>query len=184
MPLNPIRSVTQKQVIDGLVQRTILGSVNIGDTEVTNYIRSDASRVDQYNLYQQWGVADLYADNVRQQLSSNAIQNSVRALALVTDTEAERAYQLEANKAKVKFIEFKYNDYTSIVEVDDAEAKTYFEENREDFSVEEQVNVKFIRVNPASLVTSEEVDAYYKENQQEFMTTGGGQSTAYFEEVP
>ena len=168
--LEPDKERTQKEVIDGLVQRTILGSVNIGDAEVTNYIRSDASRVDQYNLYQQWGVADLYADNVRQQLSSNAIQNSVRALALVTDTEAERAYQLEANKAKVKFIEFKYNDYTSIVEVNDAEAKTYFEENREDFSVEEQVNVKFIRVNPASLVTSEEVEAYYKENQQEFMT--------------
>ena len=166
----PDKERTQKEVIDGLVQRTILGSVNIGDAEVTNYIRSDASRVDQYNLYQQWGVADIYADNVRQQLSSNAVQNSVRALALVTDTEAERAYQLEANKAKVKFIEFKYNDYTSSVEVDDAEAKTYFEENREDFSVEEQVNVKFIRVNPASLVTSEEVEAYYKENQQEFMT--------------
>ncbi len=166
----PDKERTQKEVIDGLVQRTILGSVNIGDAEVTNYIRSDASWVDQYNLYQQWGVADIYADNVRQQLSSNAIQNSVRALALVTDTEAERAYQLEADKAKVKFIEFKYNDYTPVVEVDDAAAKTYFEENREDFRVEEQVNVKFIKVNPASLVTPEEVEAYYKENQREFET--------------
>lgn len=166
----PDRERIQKQVIDSWVQRAILGSINVGDTEVTDYIRSDASRVDQYNLYQQWGVADLYADNVRYQLSANAIQNSVRALDLVTDTEAERAYQLEANKAKVKFIEFKYNDYTSIIEVDDAEAKTYFEENQEDFRVEEQVNVKFIRVNPASLVTSEEVEAHYKENQQEYMT--------------
>ena len=166
----PDKERVQKEVIDGWVQRTILGSVNIGDTEVKDYIRSDASRVDQYNLYQQWGAADLYAENVRYQLSSNAIQNSVRALDLVTDTEAERAYQLEANKAKVKFIEFKYNDYTSIVEVDDAEVKTYFEENREDFRVEEQVNVKFIRVNPASLVTSEEVATYYKENQREFTT--------------
>ncbi len=180
----PDRERIQKEVIDGWVQRTILGSVNIGDTEVTDYIRSDASRVDQYNLYQQWGVADLYADNIRYQLSSNAIQNSVRALDLVTDTEAERAYQLEANKAKVKFIEFKYNDYTPIVEVDDAEAKTYFQENQEDFRVEEQVNVKFIRVNPASLVTSEEVEAYYEENQKEFMTSESVKASHILKQFP
>ena len=166
----PDRERVQKEVIDGLVQRTILGSTDIGETEIKNYIRSDATRVDQYNLYQQWGVADIYADNVRYQLSVNAIQNGIQALELVTDTEAERAYQLEANKAKVKFIEFKYNDYASIVEVDDAEAQTYFQENQEDYRVEEQINFKFIRVNPANLVTFEEVETYYKENQQEFTT--------------
>ena len=180
----PDRERVQQQVIDGLVQRTILGSANIGETEIENYIRSDASRVDQYNLYQQWGVADLYADNVRYQLSANAIQNSVYALELVTDTEAERAYQLEANKAKVKFIEFKYNDYASIVEVDDAEAETYFEENREDYRVEEQINVKFIRVNPASLVTSEEVEAYYEENQKEFMTSESVKASHILKQFP
>ena len=166
----PDRERTQKEVIDGLVRRTILGSISIGDAEVTNYIRSDATRVDQYNLYQQWGVADLYADEIRQQLSSNALQNNVRVLELVTDTEAERAYQLEANKAKVKFIEFKYDNYTSIVEVDETEAEAYFQENRDDYKVEEQINFKFIRVNPASLVTSEETETYYRENQQEFTT--------------
>ena len=124
----PDKERIQKQIIDGWIQRTILGSASIGESEVTKYIRSDASRVDQYNIYQQWGAADIYADNIRYQLSSNAIQNSVRALELVTDTEAERAYQLEANKAKIKFIEFKYNDYTSIVEVDEAEAETHFQE--------------------------------------------------------
>ena len=160
----------EKNVIDRLVQRTILGSVNIGDAEVKNYIRRDANRVQQYNLYQQWGVADIYTDNIRLELSTDALQSSVRALELVTDAEAERAYQLEADKAKIKFIEFKYNDYTSIIEVDDAEAEAYFEKNRDNYKVEEQVNVKFIKVNPADLVTIEEVEAYYQENQQEFTT--------------
>ena len=166
----PDKDQIQKNVIDRWVQQTILGSVDIGDAEVKNYIRSDASRVEEYNLYQQWGVADLYTDNVRLQLSTDALRNSVQALELVTDTEAERAYQLEADKAKIKFIEFKYNDYTSIIEVDDAEAKAYFDENRDNYKVEEQINVKFIRVNPGDLVTREEVEAYYKENQKEFTT--------------
>ena len=166
----PDKKQTEKDIIDRLVQRTILGSVNIGDAEVKNYIRSDTSRVEQYNLYQQWGVAELYTEDIRLQLSTDALRNSVQALELVTDVEAERAYQLEADKAKIKFIEFKYNDYTSSVEVDDAAAKVYFDENRDNYKAEEQVNVKFIKVNPADLVTSEEVEAYYQENQKEFTT--------------
>ena len=166
----PDREQIQKNVIDRWVQQTILGSVDIGDAEVKNYIRSDAERVKQYNLYQQWGVADLYTDNVRLELSTDALRNSVQALELVTDAEAERAYQLEADKAKIKFIEFKSNDYTSSIEVDDAEAEAYFEKNRDSYKAEEQVNVKFIKVNPADLVTSEEVETYYKENQKEFTT--------------
>ena len=166
----PDREQIEKNVIDRWVQQTILGSVDIGDAEVKNYIRSDTERVKQYNLYQQWGVADLYTDNVRLELSTDALRNSVQALELVTDAEAERAYQLEADKAKIKFIEFKSNDYTSSIEVDDAEAEAYFEENRDSYKVEEQVNVKFIKVNPADLVTSEEVETYYNENQKEFTT--------------
>ena len=167
----PDKKQTEKNIIDRLVQRTILGSVNIGDAEVKNYIRSDTTRVEQYNLYQQWGVAELYTEDIRLQLSTDALRNSVQALELVTDVEAERAYQLEADKAKIKFIEFKYNDYTASIEMDDAAAKAYFEENRDNYKAEEQVNVKFIKVNPADLVTSGEVKAYYQENQKEFMTS-------------
>jgi len=166
----PDKKQTEKDIIERLVQRTILGSVNIGDAEVKNYIRSDTSRVEQYNLYQQWGVAELYTEDIRLQLSTDALRNSVQALELVTDVEAERAYQLEADKAKIKFIEFKYNDYTSSIEVDDADAKAYFQENRDNYKAEEQVNVKFTKVNPADLVTSAEVEAYYEENQKEFTT--------------
>ncbi|RKU16268.1 hypothetical protein C6503_12615 [Candidatus Poribacteria bacterium] len=166
----PDREQIQKNVIDRWIQQTILGSVDVGDAEVKNYIRSDADRVKQYNLYQQWGVADIYTENVRLELSTDALRNSVQALELVTDVEAERAYQLEADKAKIKFIEFKYNDYTSIIEVDDAEAKAYFEENRDNYKTEEQVNVKFIKVNPAEFVTDDEVRLYYEENEKEFTT--------------
>ena len=164
----PNREQIQKDIIERWVNQTIFGSLNIGDAEVKRYIQNDASRVEQYNQYQQFGVADLYTENIRQQLSARAIQDSIHALELVTDTEVEQAYQLEADKAKVKYIEFKYDDYLSTVEVDDAEAKAYFEKHRDSYKVEEQVNVKFIRVNPATLVSDEEVQNYYDENPQEF----------------
>lgn len=164
----PDREGTQKSVIDRWIQQTILGSVNIGNAEIERYIRSDASRVEQYNLYQQFGAVDLYTENVRLQLSSTALRDSVQSLELVTDTEAEQAYRLESDKAKVKFIEFKHSDYTSTIEVSDAEAEAYFEENRDNYKAEEQIDVKFIKVNPADLVSDEEVKQYYEENQAEF----------------
>ena len=161
---------TQKSVIDRLVQQTILGSVDIGYAEIERYIRSDETRVNQYNIYQQYGAADLYTENVRLQLSSAALRDSIQALELVTDAEAEQAYRLESDKAKIKFIEFRHGDYTPTVEVDEAEAEAYFEKNRDNYKTEEQINVKFIKVNPADFVSDEEVRAYYEENQAEFTT--------------
>ena len=164
------REETQKSVIERWIQQTILGSVDIGPAEIERYIRSDTTRVEQYNLYQQFGAADLYTENVRLQLSSAALRDSVQSLELVTDTEAEQAYRLESDKAKVKFIEFKHSDYAATTEVDEADAEAYFEENRDNYKSEEQVNVKFIRVNPADLVSDEDIAAHYEENQAEFTT--------------
>ena len=164
------REVTQRSVIDRWVQQTILGSVDIGPAEIERYIRSDTTRVEQYNLYQQFGAADLYTENVRLQLSSAALRDSIQSLELVTDTEAEQAYRLESDKAKVKFIEFKHSDYAATTEVDEPEAEAYFEKNRDNYKSGEQVNVKFIRVNPATLVSEEDIATYYEENQAEFTT--------------
>ena len=164
------REEMQKSVIERWVQQAILGSVNIGPAEIEHYIRSDTTRVEQYNLYQQFGAADLYTENVRLQLSSASLRDSVQSLELVTDTEAEQAYRLESDKAKLKFIEFKHSDYAATTEVDEAAAEAYFEKNRDNYKSEERVNVKFIRVNPATLVSDEDIAAYYEENQTEFVT--------------
>ncbi len=164
------REQTQKSVIDRWVQQTILGSVDIADADIRRYIRSDANRVQQYNLYEQFGAADVYTENIRLQLSSAALRDSIQALELVTDTEAEQAYRLESNKAKVKFIELKHSDYSPTVEVDDAEADAYYEKNKDDYKSQEQVNVKFIRVNPANFVSDSGVKEYYDANQSTFTT--------------
>ncbi|MXV78078.1 hypothetical protein F4001_06950, partial [Candidatus Poribacteria bacterium] len=86
-----------------------------------------------------------------------------------TYTEVEQDFRLESEKAKVKFIEFPHSDYTDLVKVDDNEAKTYYQENKERYKTEEQVNVKFIQINPADFVSQEDIVKYYTDNQNEFL---------------
>ena len=162
----PERKEVEKEVIDSLVRRAIEGSANISEAEVEYYIRSDENRVLQYNQLGGEVVIDFY----KFQLSATTLRDNVQNLELVTDTEAEQAFNLEANKAKVKFIEFRHSDYISTVSVDDAEAEAYFQENRDNYRTEEQVNVKFIQINPADFVTQDDVVTYYTENQSEFKT--------------
>ncbi|MCG9126753.1 peptidyl-prolyl cis-trans isomerase [Candidatus Poribacteria bacterium] len=160
----------QNEIIDFLVRRAIEGSAKISDAEVERYIRSDSGRVQTYNQYEGFGVAELYKQNIRQQLSSTLLRDNIQGLELVTDIEAEQAFRLESEKAKVKYIEFRHSDYTSNVKVDDAEAEQYFQENKVKYKNEEQINVKFIRVNPEEFVTQTDIENYYTQNQSEFTT--------------
>lgn len=161
----PDQKQTEKDIIDDLIKRAIEGSANISEAEIERYIRSDINRVQLYNQIGA-GVANWY----KFQLSATALRDNVQNLELVTDTEAEQDYQLEADKAKIKFIEFRDSDYVSTVNVDDAEAVTFFQENQNDYKTEEQVKIKFIRINPADFVSTSDVETYYTENQSEFRT--------------
>lgn len=166
----PDREETQKSVIEQWIQQTILSSATVSDAEVERYIRSDANRVSLYNRYLQNGWEELYTQNVRLQLSATALRDTIQNLELVTDTEVEQDFRLEADKAKLKFIEFRHADYTAVIEVADAEAEAHFEANRDTYKAEEQVNVKFIKVTPADYVTESDVQTYYDENPREFTT--------------
>lgn len=163
------RKQTEKNIIDGLIKQAIEGSANISEAEVEYYIRSDEQRVQQYNQFRP-DVANMYKQNVRLFLSSTALRDNIENLELVTDTEVEQAFNLEADKAKVKYIEFRHTDYTSTVNVDEAEAEAFFQENIDNYRTEEQVNVKYIEIKPIDFVTQHDVVTYYSENQSEFRT--------------
>lgn len=166
----PDQKLEEKKIINYLIERAIEGSAKISDAEIERYIRSDSGRVQTYNQYEGFGMAELYKQNIRQQLSSTLLRDNIQGLELVTDIEAEQAYRLESDKAKVKYIEFRHSDYTSNVNVDDAETEKYFQENQAKYKKEEQVNVKFIRIKPEDFVTKTDIEDYYTQNQSKFTT--------------
>ncbi len=171
----PDRKVIIKSLINGYIQRVIEGSANITDAEVMHYIRSDENRVSTYNLYGP-DVLEFY----RYQLSESSLRDGIQNLELITDTEAEQDFQLKANKAKVKFIEFRHSEYVKLnnAQIEEVEKyfqenkpeiEKYFQENKEDYATEEQVNIRYININPSDFVTQTDIEQYYTDNQSLFM---------------
>ena len=158
----------QKDIIDFYIKRVIEGSAKITKAEIEHYIRSDENLVNYYNQANPDAAEEIKNSDLFN-LSATSLLDSIRELELVTDTEVEQDFRLESEKAKVKFIEFPHSDYTDLVKVDDNEAKTYYQENKERYKTEEQVNVKFIQINPADFVSQEDIVKYYTDNQNEFL---------------
>jgi peptidyl-prolyl cis-trans isomerase D len=164
----PDRKQAEKYIINRLIVEAIEGSANISDAEIEYYIRSNDNLLQRYNQSGYEG-ANYFKEQVRFILSATTLQDGIKTLELVTDTEAEQAYRLQADKAKVKFIEFRHDDYVTTVNVGDAEAEKYFQANLEDYKIEEQVNARFIQINPADFVSKSNIETYYTENQNEFL---------------
>ena len=165
------REEIEQQILDLLISRQVLlGSVQISNAEVEQYIRNDNNLLSNYNTIQQSGNADDFRQYVRSLLINQVLLNQIQGLDLVTDAEVENEYRRQNTKAKLKYIEFQHFAYNSAAKVDDAEAQTYFETHKDKYEKGEEVNLRFIKLDPQNFISGEDLQAYYNENQQEFKT--------------
>ena len=165
------RKQVEKDVIDRLVQQQILlTNAQISNAEIERYIRSDSNQVTTYNIYYRQGLGDFYRKDVRLRMSYEALQNDIQGLELITDVEVEKEYRRQNNKAKFKYIQFQHFEYNNAVKVEDAEVQAYFEKNKEKYRIADQINLKFIKIDPKNFVSDDMVQAYYDSHKQEFTT--------------
>ena len=165
------REEVEQQVLDMLISRQVLlGSVQISDAEIEQYIRNDNNLLDSYNSVQQSGSGAVFRQYVRSDLVNQILLNQIQGLELVTDAEMEDEYRRQNTKAKLKYIQFQHFAYNSVVEVDDAEAQAYFEEQQEKYKKGAEINLRFIKLDPKSFISDEDLQAYYNEHRQEFKT--------------
>jgi peptidyl-prolyl cis-trans isomerase D len=165
------REEIEQQILDLLISRQVLlGSVQISNAEVEQYIRSDADLLTNYNMIQQSGSGDDFREYVRSLLVNQVLLNQIQGLELVTDAEVEEEYRRQNAKAKLKYIEFRHFGYSGVATVDDAEAQAYFEANKEKYEKGEEINLRFVKLDPKNFITGEDLQAYYNEHKHEFMT--------------
>ena len=143
------RDEVEQQVIDQIIQEQIyLNSAQISDAEIEENIRGDyshlltaynASNPQERNYIRQF---------VRLQMSYAALRSQFEGLDLITDTEIENEYRLQNDKAKLKYIQFKHSAYSSAVNVEDADITAYFEEHKDDYKIDDRINLRVIKLDP------------------------------------
>ena len=165
------REEIEQQILDLLISRQVLlGSVQISNAEVEQYIRNDDNLLSNYNAILQSGNGDDFREYVRSLLINQVLLNQIQGLELVTDAEVENEYRRQNTKAKLKYIQFQHFKYNGAAKVDDAEAQAYFEKHKERYEKGEEVNLRFIKLDPQNFISGEDLQAYYNEHQQEFKT--------------
>ena len=165
------REEIEQQILDLLISRQVLlGSVQISNAEVEQYIRNDENLLSNYNAILQSGNGDDFREYVRSLLINQVLLNQIQGLELVTDAEVENEYRRQNTKAKLKYIQFQHFKYNGAAKVDDAEAQAYFEKHKERYEKGEEVNLRFIKLDPQNFISGEDLQAYYNEHQQEFKT--------------
>ena len=165
------REEIEQQILDLLISRQVLlGSVQISNAEVEQYIRNDDDLLSNYNAILQSGNGDDFREYVRSLLINQVLLNQIQGLELVTDAEVENEYRRQNTKAKLKYIQFQHFWYRGAAKVDDAKAEAYFEAHKEKYEKGEEVNLRFIKLDPQNFISGEDLQAYYNEHQQEFKT--------------
>lgn len=165
------RKQVEKDVVNQLVQEQVwLSSTQITNAEIDHYVRSDPTLLSNYNLFHAQGFSDAYRQSVRLQMSVEELRSNVQGLELVTDNELENEYSRQNDKAQLKYIQFQDHEYQNAVKIDDTEVQAYFENNKENYKDEDQVNLKYVKIDPKDLVSDEQVKTYYDTHNDEFKT--------------
>jgi len=92
----------------------------------------------------------------------------------VTDEEIKNAYKNDNEQASISYILVESKNFLDSVTTDDQEAiKSYYENNKQDFKKQEQVDVEYIEIKLESFkdkieITDENIKNYYDENKGQF----------------
>ena len=114
-----------------------------------------------------------FSKEVENGLRIARLKDALNESALVTDLEIQQEYRKQSEKAKIKYVELRYRDFTNKVEIDDddAELNDFFQENILDYKTSDKVNIRFIKIDPKEFedkeISDEKIGRYYEIHKKE-----------------
>lgn len=88
-----------------------------------------------------------FEEGMREQLTIMKLFEQVTSSLSINEKEIREAYRKENEKIQVSYILFPPSDYTSGIQVSDEEAKTYFENNPQEFMTPPSINVQYVSLD-------------------------------------
>jgi len=164
----------RQQTIDEITKQYLLlqqinrMDINISDKEVIQEIQKNEQEIQWYNMFRERGLANAYIKEKKANIGLQRLKDILYDLALVTDNEVKQEYNKKNEKVKIKYIQFPNHEFRSDIKIDEQEAQNYFQENKEKYEVNDQADIKFVKIDPKQMVNDEDIEKYYNENKDEF----------------
>jgi len=127
----------------------------------------------RYNaIVNQMGMTpDQYAQALRNQLTTQQLINAVVGTDFMLKGEADELATLVSQQRVVREVTFDVNALAAKQQASDEEVKSYYEQNKNNFTAPEQFRVSYIKLDAAAMqenATDAEIQSYYDQHQDQF----------------
>ncbi|CAM8679242.1 MULTISPECIES: peptidylprolyl isomerase [Leclercia] len=115
---------------------------------------------------------DQYAQALRNQLTTQQLINAVVGTDFMLKGEADELATLVAQQRVVREATFDVNALAAKQQASDEEVKSYYEQNKNNFTAPEQFRVSYIKLDAAAMqenATDAEIQSYYDQHQDQFI---------------
>ncbi len=180
------QQVFQRLILSGMIESAAeeFGYV-VNDGQLAQYIKSQSVFQDadgQFDLEQYKTFLNLngfspnvYESEIRWNLKSNQIRESLIGSNLITNYEIEQFYEISSHEREFAWVLIPWRQELTNVSVEPEEAQAYYSENQSAFTVPEKVKIDYIELDADALadaieVSDEQAEAYYANNEESFRT--------------
>jgi len=178
---NYLRSQVLSQLISNalLYQEAKKAGIKVDSEEVKREVQkiiitSFGSRENfmRYLDYRKIKYSD-FEEKLRRQIAISKLTQLITSNVMVTEREVKDYWMLKNESIDLAYLFLNPQKYTKDIKINPEEAKKYYDENKEEFRVEEKVRVEYILISPDEFKNSvkiEETDLkkYYEEHSEEF----------------
>lgn len=186
-----IQQMIPKQALDQLIQRQIWLleaeklNLRVADNEVQELIleipifQEDGKFVGQEEYVQRVrayfrSTPEEFENDLRKDILLQKLDNVLAETLYISDSELERSYREEAERAKIRFVQLPASQFSDVV-ADEAAVTAYFEAHRDEYTLPEQRVANYLLIDTVKLrqklddeITDEDIAAYYDSHKDEF----------------
>ncbi len=157
--------------------------MNVGEADAINLVKQAPAfqRDGKFSTeaYQQFlnsmGKSDeQFVLELRRDLTRQMLLSAVSQTTQASNTVAQRIHDLLTEERTIRAFEIKPTAFLKSVSVTDAEAQSYYDQNKSLFAVPESVDIEYVVLSPESYknikASEDDIKTFYEQNLQRFST--------------
>jgi len=130
-----------------------------------------------------------FQERLRADLANQQILSAMSEAAFVPESVATRFLEAQLEERTVHMVQFQAKDFTAGVNVDEAAAKAYYDQNAGRFSVPARLKAQYVMLTPAAMksqvqVSEDEIRAEYEQRKDSMGTPEERKASHILIEVP